>query len=176
MDVESKPTDPTGSSRLSDDDGHNSKASPAESLHKAGRHLAELKAYVQHYLDAKSDSVKLSFKKFIATMILSFVGLLIAGAMLATAGALLMIGLASMIGSWFSPPKPWVGQLIVGVIVLIGAPTAPWLVLRRVMGLCCQTTRTRYERKHARQRMRFGRDVAQAAAAEAPARGEVGNG
>jgi len=149
--------------------------SPTESLREAGLHLSEVKAYFQHYLDAKSDSVKLSFKKFVVTMIVSFVGLLIAGAMLATAAALLMIGMASMIGSWFSPPKPWVGQLIVGAIVLIGAPTATWFVLRRVTGLCCLNTRARYERKHAQERVRFGRDVAQTAAG-APAGGEVGNG
>jgi len=148
---------------------------PAESLRDAGRHVAELKAYFQHYLETKSDSVKLSFKKFVVTMVFSLVGLLIAGAMLATAGALLMIGLASMIGSWFSPPKPWVGELIVGVIVLIGAPTATWFVLRRVTGLCCQTTRARYERKYAQQRLRYGRDVPQAAAT-APSEGEADHG
>jgi hypothetical protein len=172
MDVHSQPAEP---SRLSDDDDGHAAAPPTESLRDAGRHLAELKAYFQHYLDAKVDSAKLSFKKFVVVMVFSLVGLLIAGAILATAGALLMIGLASMIGSWFSPPKPWVGQLIVGVIVLIGAPTATWFTLRRVTGLCCLTTRARYERKHARQRVRFGRDVAQAAT-DTPAGGEVGNG
>jgi hypothetical protein len=52
--------------------------------------------------------------------------------------------------------------VIVGLVVLVGAPTGTWLVLRRVMGLSRASARARYERKHAIQRARFGRDVAEA--------------
>jgi hypothetical protein len=161
MDVNTKQDD-SGSTRWSE-------ADPTSSLRDAGRHLAELKAFAQDYLDARVDSVKLSFKKFVVVMVFAAVGLLIAGAMMATGGALLMIGIAQAIGALFDPPKPWIGQLIVGLVVVIGAPTATWFTLRYVTGLCCQDTRKRYDRKHALQRAINGRDVNDAAAEHAKA-------
>lgn len=145
-------------------------AEPTSSLRDAGRHLAELKAFAQHYLEARADSAKLGFKKFVVIMVFALVGLLLAGAMLATAAALLMIGISQAIGALFDPPKSWVGYLIVGVIVVVGAPTATWFTLRYVTGLCCQSTRKRYDRKHAIQRAVNGRDVNQAAAEHERAR------
>lgn len=160
MDVNTKQDE--GSTRWVDSD-------PSGSLRDAGRHLAELKAFAQNYIDARLDSVKLGFKKFVVIMIFAAVGLLIAGAMLAAAGAMLMIGIAQAIGAAFDPPKPWIGYLIVGAVAVIGAPTATWFILRYVTGLCCQQTRERYDRKHALQRAINGRDVNDAARASSEA-------
>src|SRR4051794_4376294 len=90
----------SSSSRLNDFDDP---PAPGDSLRSAGRHLSELKAYLGHFLSAKSDAMKLSLKRVVIFIGLGLAGLVVGGAMLAAAGVLLLSGLAHAIGAIFEP-------------------------------------------------------------------------
>lgn len=134
---------------------------PAEALKAAGRYFSELKAYARDYVAAKVDGIKLSAKRAVIFAGLGVVGLIVGGAILVTAAVLLLAGLANLLASVFDPPKPWFGQLIVGFIVLAGALTGTWLVLRRLTNASKKATLQKYQAMHEQQRREYGHDVAE---------------
>jgi hypothetical protein len=136
---------------------------PGEALTDAARHFAQLKEYFGHYVSAKLDGVKLTFRRLIIFMILGVVGLLAGGTMIIAAAVMLLQGLANAIGAIFDPDKPWVGQLIVSVLVLGGVVGGTMLLVRKMTGASKSRTVAKYDLKHDQQRERFGQDVAAAA-------------
>jgi hypothetical protein len=162
-------SDATGASRAQGAPA--SQTPPGESIRAAGLYLAELKTYLGHYLTAKSDAFKLSFKRAAIFAGLGLVALVVAGGLLITAAALLLIGVASAIGALFEPDRPWVGQLIVGGVVLFGAAGATWFMLGKITARSREMTVTKYELKHNQQRAQFGHDVAERSGIDRPAPG-----
>jgi hypothetical protein len=134
---------------------------PQEALKSAGRYLGELKAYAGNYLAAKLDGMKLSVKRLVIFAGLGVVGLIIAGGLLVTAAVLLLNGLANLLATVFSPPKPWFGQLIVGFVVIAGALAGTWLLLRRITNASKQATIQKYQAMHDQQRREYGHDVSE---------------
>jgi len=153
----------TSSSRLDDAADDGAVPSPVDSLKSAGRYFAEFQAFLGHYLSAKADLLKLSVRKIVMMVALGVVGLIIGGAALATAGVMLLVGLANAIGAIFEPDKPWVGQLIVSVLVIGGVIAMIMMVTRKMTGASKARTVAKYEAKRADQRAHFGEDVAQRA-------------
>lgn len=137
--------------------------SPAESIRHAGNLLAELKSYATNYLAAKSDALKLSIKRGMIFAGLGIIGLIAAGGMLVTAVVLLLMGIANGIGKLFDPDQPWVGQLVVGVLVLGGTGLGAWLMLRKITNRSREQTVAKYEQRHNEQRRQFGHDARQRA-------------
>jgi hypothetical protein len=134
---------------------------PAEALKAAGRYFGELKSYAGDYVAAKLDGIKLSAKRAVILAGLGLVGLIVGGSILVTAAVLLLTGLANLLASAFNPPKPWFGQLIVGFIVLAGAFTGTWLMLRKLTGASKKATLQKYQAMHEQQRRDYGHDVAE---------------
>src|SRR4051794_5420655 len=87
-------TSTSSSSRMPDGDVP---PSPVDSFKSAGRYFAEFQSYLGHYLAAKSDQLKVSIRKLLMLVVLGLVGLVVGGAMLATAGILVLVGLANPI-------------------------------------------------------------------------------
>ena len=138
-------------------------APPTEALKAAGQFLSELKTYVGHYLAIKADGLKLSLKRLVLFIGLGLVGLVVGGGLLITAAVLLLMGIANGIGKLFEPDQPWVGQLVVGLLVLGGALLATWMALKKITNSSRAATVAKYERKHSEQRAQLGHDVVERA-------------
>jgi hypothetical protein len=147
--------------RPSSDTPEPSVVPPVDAFKSAGRHFAEFKAFAAHYFAAKADAAKLSVRKIILAVLLGAVAGVAGIAMLATAAVLVLVGLANAIGAAFDPPKPWVGQLIVGVVVLLGTMGAVVLMVRKITGASRARTVAKYESKHVQERRQFGHDIRQ---------------
>jgi hypothetical protein len=75
---------------------------------------------------------------------------------------LLLSGIAGGLGELLGD-RPWLGGIIVSVVILIVGGLACWIVYRRVKSAGLKSIRRRYEKRQAKQRARFGREVEQAA-------------
>jgi hypothetical protein len=147
--------------------GHDASAAAAESLKKVGLHLGELKEYAGLYVAAKLDSLKLTLRNVALYAALGIVGAIVGMGLLITAAALLLTGLAGAIGAIFDPDKPWVGALVVGLIVLAVAFGGVILVMRKLTGASRKATMQKYEDRKRDERARFGHDVQERAREQA---------
>ena len=136
--------------------------SPMNALRDAARHLGEAKEYASNFLAAKADAAKLSFRR-LGLMIGLFVIAGMTGAgILITAAVLLINGLATGIGHLFDPDKVWLGQIIVGLLVVLAANVGMFLMIRSAMRASRDRTVQKYEARHNEQRSRYGHDVTNA--------------
>src|SRR4051812_39120430 len=90
---------------------------PPEAMHDALGKFAELRAYVQQYLSAKVDQLKLTARNIAIFAALGVVGLIVAGATIVIALVLLFQGLAGAIAAGLGG-RVWAGDLIVGLVLL----------------------------------------------------------
>src|SRR5262249_19560597 len=121
--------------------------------------LAEFRAFLAHYLATKADAAKLSIRKIVFATALGILGLLAGSALLIAAIVILLMGIANAIGAIFTPPKPWVGELVVGVVVLATVGIGAVIAMRKFIGASRARTVAKYESKHAQERRKFGHDV-----------------
>ena len=133
-------------------------------FHHFRRLIDELKDEVSFYIGAKSDALKYSAKKIGIYAGLGVVGLFVAIAFLATACVLLLVGAADGI-SRACGTGPWLGDLIVAVVVLGGVGVGAMIVLKKIFNSSKKQTVERYEQLKRSQRTKFGQSVADRAAA-----------
>ncbi|MGD0139743.1 MAG: hypothetical protein ABSD28_12770 [Tepidisphaeraceae bacterium] len=120
--------------------------------------LEELADYFAYYLSSRIDALKLAVKRRI------ILGVMVAVAVLAGAGAIVMAvvllcegicdGLSVILG------HRWAGELATGVLLLGALALVAYLMLSRLIRQSRLRTIGKYEAFRARQRDRFGRDVA----------------
>lgn len=169
MDVEGKSPDPTstgqgnGKSRFQDwaDERPENPASTA--ARTIPLFLAELKAYAVYFLSAKVDGYKATVKKIVGLVVLGVVGLLVGAGLLFAAAFLLLGGIAHAIGE-LCRGHMWIGELIVGVLVIGGTFLAVWIGLKKFTEGSRKQTEQKYEGKRIQQRVELGRDVHERAA------------
>ena len=156
-----RPPEASGGDRLRDawEDGPEPQRPPADAFKEIGERFAELKEYAAYYVAAKADGIKASFRNLGIFAALGVVGLLAGGAVIVTAGVLLLTGLAGAIGAIFDPDLPWVGNLVVGAVVLGGLAAATILFLRKMTAASRERTVKKYESRQQHQRVQFGHDV-----------------
>jgi len=146
--------------------GRQPNGAPTDAFKNAATHLAEFKSFLGSYVSAKADAAKVSMRRLLIAVALGIVGGIVGIAFLIVAASMLLNGLANAIGAIFEPDKPWVGQLIVGALVLGGAVAGTILAVRKMTGASRKKTVAKYESQHAEQRRRFGHDVRDAAAGQ----------
>jgi hypothetical protein len=147
-------------------DGNNGQAPhPAsDALKRALRHLAELREYAAYYLSARKDATTASVKRAIIVGVLALgaavvgLGLLIYAAVLLLHGA--AYGVSHLLGA-----EPWLGELIVGFLVLVASSVGAWLLLKRIFRKSTAQTIERYEQRQIQQRRDFGQNVSDRATA-----------
>jgi hypothetical protein len=139
--------------------GNGHHPSPAEAFAQVGERFQEIKAYATYFLSAKADGVKSSLRNVALYAVLGVLGLIIGGALLVTAAVQLLTGLAGAIGAIFDPDMPWVGHLVVGLLVLGGTGVAAWLMLRKLTKGSRERTVRKYEQLQRRQRDQYGHTV-----------------
>ena len=133
-------------------------------LRDAARHLGEAKEYASNFLAAKADAAKLSMRRVVLMIGLFVIAGITGAGILITAAVLLINGLATGIGHLFNPDKVWLGQIIVGLIVVLGANLGVFLMIRSAIRASRDRTVQKYEARHNEQRSRYGHDVTTAAA------------
>jgi hypothetical protein len=139
--------------------GHGAGHSPGEAFKEAGARLGELKEFASYYVAAKLDSYKVTFRNLGMYAALGIVGLIAASAIITTAAVLLLVGLALAIGKPFDPDQPWVGAIVVGVLVLGGIAGGIIFFMKRLTSTARKQLVEKYENRQRDQRINFGEDV-----------------
>ncbi len=136
---------------------------PGEAFSGAIHHLSEIREFVSHYLAAKGDALKLMATQAVIYGVLGVVGVAVACAIVATAGVLLLLGLAHAVGAllWHTT---WAGELIVACGVFAFIAIAVVVGLKALTNTTRKALRTKYENRLRAQRNNFGRDVESVAA------------
>jgi hypothetical protein len=133
--------------------------SPADAFKDVGQAFGELKEYASYYVAAKADSFKASFRNLGLYAALGIVGLLAGGAIIVTAAVQLLTGLAGAIGAIFEPDRPWVGNIVVGFLILAGIGVGTMLFLKKFTAASRERTVKKYESRQQQQRVQYGHDV-----------------
>jgi hypothetical protein len=136
----------------------------SEAFHRALRHFAEIREYFAYYVAARKDSTTASIKRAIIFAALGLVAVVVGFGLLIYAAVLFLRGgahgLSVLLGT-----GPWLGELIVGVLVLTAAGLAAWLFVKRLFRKSMQRTLQRYEQRQTQQRHDFGQNVSDRATA-----------
>ena len=133
-------------------------AAPADALKDAAARFGEIKEYAGYLVAAKLDGWKASLRNLGIYAALGLVGAIVGGALMATAAVLLLVGIAHGLGDllW---DKWWLGDLIVGLVVLGGAAAGIILGMKKLTGTFKKQLVAKYEDRQRQQRVNFGHDV-----------------
>ena len=145
----------TGSSAGTNGDGHH----PAEAFREAMGKVAELKEFASYYVSAKLDALKVTGRNLGVYAALGIVGLIAGGTIISTAAVLLLVGLAIAIGKPFDPDQPWVGAIVVGLLVLGGLAGGIILFMKKLTNTSRKRVVEKYENRQRDQRIIYGEDV-----------------
>jgi hypothetical protein len=153
------PGTPPGTATALDDEPQ---GTGPEALDRLRAQLEELAEYGRTYLAARKDAIVVGVRRAALWTAVGVVGLAIACALLCTATVIGILGLAQLVGQALD--APWAGYVIVGfgllALAVLGLLAAV-VVLNRSFR---RSTVKKYERRHQRQRARFGRDIETAGA------------
>lgn len=163
---ESAPRPGFGTSPGPDRAGGGGEPSPADAFKEAASRFAELKEYVGYYIGAKLDGAKITLRNVAIYVVLGVVGGIVGVALLIAATVMLLNGLAGAIGAIFNPDKPWVGNLVMGLLLVGGAVSVVIFGLKSITGSSRKRTIEKYENRKRDERGAFGHDVQQRAAEE----------
>lgn len=136
---------------------------PAKLVEDVKHALAEFREYATYLVSLKLDQSKLLVKKLGLFAVLGIAALAVASAMLATGAALLMIGLAGLIGYIFD--SFFLGATILGVLLFVLLGVGSWLAYRKITSGTIKTLRQKYADRRERQRQMFGHDIKEVARA-----------
>jgi len=132
---------------------------PADAFKQVGDAFGELKEYASYYVAAKADGIKASVRNLGLYAALGIVGLLAGGAIIVTAAVQLLTGLAGAIGAIFEPDRPWVGNIVVGLLILGGIGVGTMLFMKKFTAASRERTVKKYESRQQQQRVQYGHDV-----------------
>lgn len=135
--------------------GHN----PADAFKDVGVKVGELKEFATYYVAAKLDALKVTGRNIGIYAALGIVGLIAGGTIISTAAVLLLVGLALAIGKPFDPDQPWVGAIVVGLLVLGGLAVSIIVFMKKLTNTSRKRVVEKYENRQRDQRINFGEDV-----------------
>jgi hypothetical protein len=145
-------------------DAEDGKPNPATAaFHRLTGDLEELKEYAGHYVAAKIDGFRRTVRNLGLYAALGVLGLIVGGAVLATAAGLIIVGLAEGLGRLFGY-RYWLGDIVAGVVVLGAIAASVWFMMNKLTGSWHAQTVKKYEERKRSQRERFGHDVTARAA------------
>src|SRR5687768_17438223 len=87
-----------------------------DAMAKISGSIGELKEYAGYLMAAKMDGIKSSIRNVGLYAAIGMVGLIVGGAILATAGVLLVVGIAQALAALFN--RMWLGNLVTAVLIL----------------------------------------------------------
>lgn len=132
--------------------------SPAEAFASASRHLAEIKTYAGHYLTAKLDGMKSGFKSLALYAVLGLLAGVAGIAILATAGVLLVQGIAEGLTVLFNG-RVWLADLVTGLVLLLGVLGATYFLVAKILGKSRAAAAAKYKAMNRDQKSQLGHNV-----------------
>jgi hypothetical protein len=120
--------------------------------------LEEVADYFAYYLDSRIDALKLAVKRRIILGVMVAVAALAGTGAIVTAVVLLCEGICDGLSVLLG--RRWAGELATGVLLLGALALVGYLILSRLIRQSRRRTIGKYEAYRARQRERYGRDVA----------------
>jgi hypothetical protein len=146
-------------------------ANPAvDAVHRISTSIGELKEYAGYYMAAKMDGIKSSVRRIGLYAGISVVGLFVGGAIMATAGVLLVVGIAQALTALFH--RAWLANLVTAILILGLLGLGVWLMMSKLTKSWRNATWKKYEDRKREQRNEYGHDVHQRAAEQAAATGQ----
>jgi hypothetical protein len=136
--------------------------SVADAVRESGRTLAELAQYAGYLFSAKVDQVKLTARTLILYTVLGVLAAAAAATVMIVAVVMLFIGAADGLGALLGG-RNWLGDLIVGVVVLGAIALTFSTLLSKFNTASRRRTMRKYEERRKQQREQFGHDVAERA-------------
>lgn len=119
----------------------------------------EIREYAGYYVSTKTDALKNKITMLVIYAVLGIVAGVVGLAVLATAGVLLVRGIAEALGAAFG--KQWLGDLVTSIGLLILLAGGAFIGLKVLSGTFKRKLMAKYEQRHQEQRERFGTDVFQ---------------
>jgi len=154
-------TEPPPSSATAADDArealHEAKESVKSSFATIGERFGEIREYASYYVSTKTDALKSKVTWLAIYAALGIIGAIVGVAVLATAGVLLVRGIADGLGAAFD--RPWLGELVTGLGILLLLGIGVVVGLKILSGTFKRKLMAKYEQRHQEQRERFGSDV-----------------
>jgi hypothetical protein len=129
-----------------------------DAFNEAVRRVAEAREDLVYLLAVEFDRLKLKFRRFVILAGVAIAALIVLLAVLVSATALLLWGLADLIGGAFGG-RTWVGALIVGGGVLLLAVGGTYGGIWSWNRVAFRAAKRRYEGRKQRQRDKFGHSV-----------------
>jgi hypothetical protein len=148
-DIENSPS-PNNTDALEQE--QRSLAAELKVLIKRFRALGE---YVSYFLNAKADTVRLSFRNLFLSAVLAAFCFVAVGGLIVIASWLILSGTAEGLGELFGH-RSWVGSFITGCLLLAGLRGAMYYTMARRNRIAGQRTAKRYEKLQSRQQTQFG--------------------
>lgn len=134
----------------------------ADAVRESGRSLAELAQYIGYLVSTKVDQLKLSVRTLILYAVLGILGAVVAATVMIVSVVLLFTGAADGLGALLGG-RDWLGDLIVGVVVLGAIALTFTTLLGKFKTASRRRTMRKYEERRKQQREQFGHDVAERA-------------
>jgi hypothetical protein len=129
-----------------------------DAFNEAVRRVAEAREDFVYLLAVEFDRIKLKFRRFVIVAAVAIAALIVLLAVLVSATALLLWGLADLIGGAFGG-RTWVGALIVGGGILLLAVGGTYGGIWGWNRAAFRAAKRRYEARKQRQREKFGHSV-----------------
>jgi hypothetical protein len=133
-------------------------SSPGDAFAAASARLAEIKDYASYYLAAKLDSYKSSAKSLVLYAALGLLGAIAGTAILATAGVLVVRGIAEGLTLLFGG-RAWLGNLVTGVVLLAAILGTTYFLVARILGKSRSATVKKYQDLQRQQLAKHGHNV-----------------
>jgi uncharacterized membrane protein len=130
-----------------------------EALHTLLHQGVELYAYFSHYVQAQLDLLKMSGRQVALWAVIGILGAIVAVSALVMGVILFLTGLSSGVGAAVGGVL-WLGQLIVGIGLLILFGIAILIGKSRMQGQARTQRVQDYAERQQQQRLQFGRSAA----------------
>ena len=153
----SEHADPTMSSEAEAPNAATSEAQ--EALHTLLQQGVELYAYVSHFIQAQLDLLKVSGRQAALWAVIGILGAIVAVSALVMAVILFLTGLSSGVGAAVGGVL-WLGQLIVGLGLLILFVIVVLIGKSRIQGRAYTQRVQDYAERQQQQHLQFGRSAA----------------
>jgi hypothetical protein len=125
-------------------------------------HCRELGEYASLYIAANVDQVRLSARTAALWTVLGVALGLIALSLIVVSSALFLVGLSNGAAQLFGG-RVWLGQTVVGLVILAASAGGIWLFVRRKVSAYRIALKKKYERRKQNEQAEYGTNVAERA-------------
>ena len=161
------PEDVATTDATSDGAVEQQKSPETEGFPQLLRQFRELVEYFSYYLSARADSAKLGLQDALLRVTLAALAFIVLASLSVGAIWFALNGTAEGLGI-LCGNRPWAGNLLTGSLVAAGLAGGTCGMISRFKNITREGTVAKYENRQSRQQVRYGHNVSDRAAANAP--------